>query len=167
MEGIVRSRARPVPRGATTRAPEFRPGLEALRLAIHRPEEIGANLEDVLFGDEVQREAFRSLVGADDLHEAIGGSAPPVAALLTRLAVEEPRARANDVLVQLVRDAARRELVVATAEARETPEAIAEAASATGWLQELDDPSLSAEATSRLVAWLVVRSRTGAQGRGQ
>jgi len=158
---------RPVPRGATTRAPEFRPGLEALRLAIHRPEEIGANLEEVLFADEVQREAFRSLVGADDLHDAIGGSAPSVAALLTRLAVEEPRARANDVLVQLVRDAARRELVVATAEARETPEAIAEAASATGWLQELDDPSLSAEATSRLVAWLVVRSRTGAPGRGQ
>ncbi|MGA8726152.1 MAG: DNA primase [Acidimicrobiales bacterium] len=157
---------RPVVRG-TTRAPEFRPGLEALRLAIHRPEEIGANLEDVLFADEVQREAFRSLVGADDLHEAIGGSAPPVAALLTRLAVEEPRAGANDVLVQLVRDAARRELVVATAEAREIPEAIAEAASATGWLQELDDPSLSAEATSRLVAWLVVRSRTGAPGRGQ
>jgi DNA primase len=157
----------PAPRAATNRAPEFRPGLEALRLAIHRPEEIGANLEDVLFADEVQREAFRSLVGADDLHDAIGGSAPPVAALLTRLAVEEPRASAGDVLVQLVRDAARRELVVATAEARETPEAIAEAASATGWLQELDDPSLSAEATSRLVAWLVVRSRTGASGRGQ
>jgi DNA primase len=154
------------PRGRTPRAPEFRPGAEALRLAIHRPEEIGANLEDVLFADEVQRGAFQALVGADDLHEAIASASPPVAALLTRLAVEEPRSRAEDVVVQLVRDATRRELVVATAEARETGEAIEEAASATGWLQELDDPSLSAEATARLVAWLVVRARTGAPGRG-
>jgi DNA primase len=151
----------------SARTPEFRPGLEALRLAIHRPEEIGASLQEVLFGDDVQREAFRSLVDTDDLHEAIGGAPPEVANLLTRLAVEEPRSAAGDVLVQLVRDATRRELVVAAAEARETPEAIEEAASATAWLQELDDPSLSAEATARLVAWLVVRARTGAPGRGQ
>ncbi len=154
------------PRGRAAR-PEFRPGLEALRLAIHRPEEIGGSLDEVLFADEVQRETFRALVGSDDLHEAIDGSAPPVAALLTRLAVEEPRASPEDVLVQLVRDATRRELVVATAEARESPEAIEEAATATAWLQELDDPSLSAGATARLVAWLVVRSRTGVPGRGQ
>jgi DNA primase len=162
-----REAAQTTPRGRAARAPEFRPGLEALRLAIHRPEEIGASLDDVLFADDVQREAFRALVGSDDLHEAIDGSAPPVAALLTRLAVEEPRATPEDVLVQLVRDATRRELVVATAEARESPEAIEEAASATAWLQELDDPALSAEATARLVAWLVVRSRTGVPGRGQ
>ena len=155
------------PHRGSPRAPEFRPGLEALRLAIHQPEEIGSSLQDVLFADEVQRDAYRALVGADDLHEAIGGAAPGVAALLTRLAVEEPRSAPDEVLVQLVRDATRRELVVAAAEARDTPEGIEEAAFATAWLQELDDPSLSAEATARLVAWLVVRSRTGAPGRGQ
>jgi DNA primase len=155
------------PRGQRGRTPEFRPGLEALRLAIHRPEEINESLQDVLFADDLQREAFGALVDADDLHQAIEGATPEVATLLTRLAVEEPRSVAEDVLVQLVRDVIRRELVVAAAEARETPEAIEEAASATAWLQELDDPSLSAEATSRLVAWLVVRSRTGAPGRGQ
>ena len=38
--------------------PEFRPGLEALRLAIHRPEDVGDRLEAVLFCDPVQRAAF-------------------------------------------------------------------------------------------------------------
>ena len=56
-------------RAATT--PEFRPGLEALRLAIHRPEEVGDRLEDVLFSDPVQRAAFVALVESDDLGEAI------------------------------------------------------------------------------------------------
>ena len=49
-------------------APSFGPGLEALKLAIHRPEEVAHRLEPVLFGDELQRSA---LGGAD------GGRRPP------------------------------------------------------------------------------------------
>ncbi len=148
-------------------APEFRPGLEALRLAIHRPEEVGDRLEAVLFRDGVQREAFRSLERADDLLEAIDGASPDAASLLVRLAVEEPRSDPDDVVAQLVRDAVRRELAHLAAEARESPSAIEEAVSATAWVQELDDPSLSVEATARLVAWLMVRSRTDPPGRAQ
>jgi hypothetical protein len=39
-----------------------------------------------------------------------------------------------------------------------------EAARATGWVQELDDPATSVAATASLVAWLVVRSQTNGSG---
>jgi DNA primase len=145
-------------------AGEFRPGLEALRLAIHRPEDVGHRLEAALFRDDVQRAAFLALVEADDLHQAIDGAPPDVEALLVRLTVEEPRSQPDEVVLQLVRDAARRELSLITAEARTSPAAMEEAARATGWVQELDDPATSAAATASLVAWLVVRSQTNGSG---
>jgi hypothetical protein len=145
---------------------EFRPGLEALRLAIHRPEDVGDRLEAALFSDDLQRAAFQSLVDADDLHQAIDTSGPEVRALLVRLTVEEPRGDPDDVVRQLVRDAARRELHLITAEARTSPAAVEEAAAAATWVQELDDPGASVAATARLVAWLVVRAQTSTSGQG-
>ncbi len=137
----------------------FRPGLEALRLAIHRPEEMAERLEAPLFRDDLQRSAFVALVEADDLPGAIDSANPEVRALLLRLVVEEPRAEPGEVVLQLVRDAARRELALVTREARTSPEAAAEAASASVWVQELDDPAAAAAATDRLVAWLVGRGQ--------
>ena len=89
---------------------EFRPGLEALRLAIHRPADVGDRLEAALFRDDLQREAFEVLADADpdaELHEVIDSAPPEVRALLVRLTVEEPRGEPDDVVLQLVRDAAR------------------------------------------------------------
>ena len=91
---------------------------------------------------------------------------PEVRALLVRLTVEEPMGEPDDVVLQLVRDAARGELQVITAEARTSPEAVQEAAAAAGWVQELDDPAVSVAATARLVAWLVVRAQSSISGRG-
>ncbi len=153
-------------RTAAGTAREFRPGLEALRLAIHRPEEVGDRLQAALFGDPVQRAAFEALVESDDLHRAIDGAAPDVQTLLVRLSVEEPRSDPDDVVVQLVRDAVRRELPHLTVEARSSPAAMEEAASVAARLQELDDPHTSVAVADRLVAWLVVRSHTNGTGRG-
>jgi DNA primase len=143
-------------------APEFRPGLEALRLAIHRPEEVADRLESALFRDDLQREAFEVLAAADTepLHQVIEDARPEVRALLVRLTVEEPRGGPDEVVLQLVRDAARGQLTLITAEARTSSTAVAEAAQVAAWVQELDDPAHSAEATARLVAWLVVRAQT-------
>ncbi len=143
-------------------APEFRPGLEALRLAIHRPEEVADRLEAALFRDDLQREAFEVLAAADaePLHQVIEDARPEIRALLVRLTVEEPRGGPDEVVLQLVRDAARGQLTVITAEARTSSAAVAEAAEVASWVQELDDPAHSAEATARLVAWLVVRAQT-------
>jgi hypothetical protein len=125
---------------------------------------VGDRLETALFRDDLQRAAFQSLVDADDLHQAIDSASPPVQALLVRLTVEEPTSEPGDVVLQLVRDAARRELRVITAEARTSAAAAQEAADVTAWVQELDDPAASAAATARLVAWLVVRARTNSPG---
>ncbi|HEV3266147.1 MAG TPA: DNA primase [Acidimicrobiales bacterium] len=136
----------------------FRPGLEALRLAIHRPEDVAHRLEAALFSDDLQRAAFQALMAADDLHQAIDTSTPEVRAMLVRLTVEEPKGEPDEVVSQLVRDAVRRQLSLATREARTSAEAAAEAAAASVWVQELDDPSAAAAATARLVAWLVVKN---------
>jgi DNA primase len=155
---------RPAPggRGRGRPANEFRPGLEALRLAIHRPEEVADRLEAALFRDELQRAAFLVLAEADEepLHEVIDRAPPDVRDLLVRLTVEEPMSRPDEVVLQLVRDAARGELIVITAEARTSPEAGQEAADVASWVQELDDPTASVAATARLVAWLMVRAQT-------
>ncbi|HEX3842461.1 MAG TPA: DNA primase [Acidimicrobiales bacterium] len=139
----------------------FRPGLEALRLAIHRPEEVAHRLEAALFSDGLQRTAFEVLMTSDDLHQAIDTSVPAVRALLVRLTVEEPTGEPDEVVSQLVRDAVRRQLALATREARTSPEAAAEAAAASVWVQELDDPAAAAMASARLVAWLVVKDDNG------
>jgi DNA primase len=151
-------------RGSTSA--EFRPGLEALRLAIHRPEDVGDRLEDVLFSDPVQRAAFVALVDADDLGEAIDAAPGPVQSLLVRLTVEEPRAEPDEVVAQLVRDAVRRELAVLTVEARSSSAAMEEATAVAGWLQDLDRNESSAEASRRLVAWLLVRAQLIGSGSG-
>ena len=143
---------------------EFRPGLEALRLAIHRPEDVGDRLEPALFSDPVQRAAFEALVDAYDLGEAIDAASGPVQSLLVRLTVEEPRAEPDEVVVQLVRDAVRRELPVLTVEARTSPGAMQEATDVAGWLQDLDGSTTAADAADRLVAWLVVREQPSGSG---
>ncbi len=103
--------------------PEFRPGLEALRLAIHRPEDVQDRLEAVLFGDDRQRAAFVALASSDTLREAVEGAPPEVSDLLVRLTVEEPLEQADDVVRHLVWVAGRRELSGLEAEARTLPEA--------------------------------------------
>lgn len=146
--------------GGAVASGEFRPGLEALRLAIHRPEVVGNRLEAALFADPIQRAGFEALVEADDLHDAISGASLEVQGLLVRLTVEEPKAEPDDVITQLVRDAVRRQLPVLLVEARSSAEAMNEASQVTGWLQQLDDPGTAPEATDHLVAWVVVRAET-------
>ena len=152
--------------GSDPSSGEFRPGLEALRLAIDRPEDVGHRLEAVLFRDGLQRAAFQALVDASDLHEALDTSPPDVRALLVRLSVEEPTVEPDEVVLQLVRDASRRELQVITAEARRSASVSEEAIAAAGWVQELDDREAWVAATARLVAWLVVRAQTSTAGQG-
>ena len=59
------------PEGGGRRRHLRAPGLEALRLAVHRPERVAERLEAVLFPDELQRAAFEALTGSEDLHEAV------------------------------------------------------------------------------------------------
>jgi hypothetical protein len=138
--------------------------LEALLLAVHRPEEVADRLEPCLFDHALAAAAYRALLGAPTLHEAIDGAAPQVASLLRRLAVEECQEDADDVMIRLVEragDRAHRELL---AEANSSGHP-AEYSHLLGWLKLTIETLRSADhgrdAEDLLVPWLVDRSRAG------
>ncbi len=150
--------------------PSSRPGLEALRLAVHRPEEVADRIEAVLFGDELQRRAFVALEESDSLHDAIDSAPSEVADLLRRVAVEEPvipddapADPVDAVVTQLVRVAVHKALDDLQVLARTAPASLdatmAETARVRLLLESLDDPSGGSEATRRLLAWLLDRRR--------
>ena len=92
-------------RGATQR---FTPEDEALRLAIHCPEEVGDRLHAALFGDPVRREAFKALTAAGGVAAASDLVSSVAARLLHRLAVDAGDADIDDVLAGVARLAAGR-----------------------------------------------------------
>ena len=134
------------------------PEVEALRLAVHRPDEVADRLEGVLFADEVHLAAFDALCSAPTLDEAIESARPEAAALLQRLAVEDAAADPDDVLRLLVANAAQRRLVRLQAEAR-VSEDPTDYAATIAWckvtVEQLWDDATSAGAAEQLVAWLV------------
>lgn len=159
-------------RGARRPAPSSRPGLEALRLAVHRPEEVADRLDEVLFVDDLQRRAFSALVGSDSLHQAVEESPPDVADLLRRVTVEEPMIPedpladpVDSVVAQLLRGASRKALVGLQAAVRTSSGDLgtmaAETVAVHGWLEELDDPATCREAEERLIAWIRQGSQEG------
>ena len=163
---IVRSQ------GGRRDAPALRPGMEALRLAVHRPDLVADRLEEALFADDLLRRAFVALAGADDVHAAVDAAEPDVAGLLRRLSVEEPvlpddpRGNpADPVVAQLVREAARRELAARRAAARvgegDLVALADETATVRRWMEQLDDPAGCREAADLLVAWLLGARQEG------
>jgi DNA primase len=148
-----------------------RAGLEALRLVVHEPASVADRLEPLLFSDERQRAAFATLSTAGDLHDAIRcaeDDSPDVAVLLRRLAVEEPAADADDVVVQLVWNASRRALADLDSESRLSPDNFASLSKVTARVRcdieelELKDGDGAIKAADRLLAWLIERGEESA-----
>jgi DNA primase len=161
---------RPVRFAPPPRRPEG-PEVEALRLAVHRPEEVAERLHEVLFADPVALAAYRALCSATTLAQAIdlavgdvvvGGLADDAAAsLLRRLAVEDADVGADDVMARLAEEAAKRVVIELEAAARRSGELTEDVA----WLKlamaELREPTGGVDATGRLVRWLVDRFEVG------
>jgi DNA primase len=144
------------------------PGLEALKLAVHRPEEVADRLQPILFIDPLQRDAFVALLEHDNLHDAITSSSPDVAGLLRRITVEEPLSGdpafgdpVDLVVGVLLREAVRRALSEVEKSSRGLGESWQAGAAMTAqvrhWLHELEDPASVRAAADRLVAWLMER----------
>jgi DNA primase len=144
------------------------PGLEALKLAVHRPEDVADRLHAVLFVDPLQREAFTALLEHDDLHDAIASASPQVAGLLRRITVEEPRLGDPEfgdpvdlVVAALLHEAVRRALYEIEQASRGLLESSQSGAAVTAqvrlWLDELEDRGTVRAAADRLVAWLMER----------
>ncbi|MFP5327127.1 MAG: DNA primase [Acidimicrobiia bacterium] len=146
---------RPAPvRERPTESPE----IEALRLAVHHPEEIADRLDPVVLRDPLHQAAFHALASSETLHAAIESSGPEVAQLLQRLAVEEADADPDDVLALLATRAAARVEAEMREEAMRSGDLAAFAEMLT-WLrltrEQAMDPETRVEATGQLVAFLV------------
>ncbi len=146
------------------------PGLEALKLAVHRPEDIADRVHAALFSDPLQRQAFVALLECDSVHEAVESASPEVASLLRRVIVEEPMAGdpelgdpVDSVVTVLLRGAVRRDLAEVEMQSRAVDDSwqlrAAETAQVRLWLDQLGDPTAGRDAAERLVAWLVGRDR--------
>jgi DNA primase len=146
------------------------PGLEALKLAVHRPDDVVDRVHAALFGDPLQRQAFVALLEHDSAHEAVESASPEVASLLRRVIVEEPMAGdpelgdpVDSVVAVLLRGAVRRALAEVEVESRTGDDSwqsrAAETAQVRLWLDQLGDPAAGRDAADRLVAWLVGRIR--------
>ena len=147
------------------------PELEALRLVVHRREEVIRRLDGPLFSHVLAANAFQVLRESTDVHDAIARADPQVADLLHSLAVAESDADPDDVTIRLVERAVQREVRELQAEMRQaSPQDQPAYAPAIAWLKlglermRADDVSqkdAALEAEESLVAWLAQR-RAGA-----
>jgi DNA primase len=164
---------------AESAAPALRPGpgLEALKLAVHRPEDVADRVHPVLFADAVQRDAFTALLEHDSVQDAVESVAPEVGIVLRRAVVEEPMAGdpelgdpVDSVVVVLLRSATRRALAEIEIESRTGGDAwksrAVESAQVRLWLDQLEESQTGRDAADRLVAWLVEREASTVAGAG-
>ncbi|MEA2826858.1 MAG: primase [Actinomycetota bacterium] len=134
------------------------PELEALRLAVHYPEQMAPLLHEVLFADPTILAGYRALCRSATLHEAIAGADADSAALLRRLAVEEAISDHDDVMARLAEEAARRAIADLDASARQSSDPMSYARRGdVGWLKLAVKELPAVDATGRLVLWLVDR----------
>ncbi len=150
-----------------------RAGRDALALAIHLPAKMAGRLDECLFADPLQQEAYRALDSAKSLHEAIEGADDEVARLLVELANVDPEVSVGQAVVALVRARGQQgvadlEAQVRQAQASGEEERLLDKGAEVAWLKsELEifsevgagenPPEQVTEAAGRLVAWLVQR----------
>ncbi len=145
------------------------PELEALRLAVHHPEQVANRLELALFAHPLAGPCFEVLSAATTLHAAIEAADPQAADILQRLAVEDASAGvdADAVMVRLVERAGQRVVAALQAEMRQAPPVDQAGFVPTiSWLkltletlrrEDAAGGSAALEAEQRLVGWLVAR----------
>lgn len=151
--------------GGAPLPPARGPALEALRLAVLRPELVSDRLDPVCFPEGPLRSAFEAVLSADTLAGAVASAPAEAAELLRRLAVEE--VEPDELAVgRLLQSAVRAAAAEIGAAARADPSAFAEWASQHNWLMHqamllVPGPAPRA-AEQALVAWLRARSEGGA-----
>jgi len=133
---------------------------EAIRIAIHRPDDIAGQVAPVLFDDPVRREAFEALA-AGGVMAAADRAGPAAAGLLRRLAVDPSDAETGDILSGIARLAADRVLRELQRDARGATSIQARQgfASAIGWVkmqtENLAERDTRDPALAQLLPWLI------------
>jgi DNA primase len=161
-KAVARDRNDAVSVGSTATGRPMRESaeLEALRLLVISPAEIGPWLHEELFTDDRARAAYLALSTSGSLRAAIDTTDPGAAELLQQVAVEDSNAEPLDVAVRLLYNAGQRRLVDLRAQAQSAtvPEDVRWTADAQGWLklrmEELLESSSNEAAAGQLLAWL-------------
>ncbi len=133
---------------------------EALKLAVHRRDEMTALLVSDLFTQDLMATAYDTLTTSPSIHAAIEAGGPEVGDLLQRVSVEEPTSEPTDVACLLWR----RFLDAQIEEGRRAakgavdPADIADTNRRVSWLvrhqADLLEPGRQAPAVAELLAWL-------------
>ncbi len=142
-------------RGDLRDSPEF----EALKLSVHRRDEIAELLVPELFEDELCATTYDLLQTSESLHSVIEKGGPEVAEVVQRLSVEESQAEPIDVaarlwepyLVQLMTDSA---ASMSTADSEQQIEIAREHKWLRLQLEDVREPSRQAGAIADLLAWV-------------
>jgi DNA primase len=143
---------------------------EALRLLVHRRDEIVDRLVPVLFASRQRRVAFELLRDEKDLHSALDAAPDPVRDLLMRLAVQEPDGDPDHAVAYLARYAVGRQIdaLRADASAARAPDDMRSIVECIDWLkhrvEELDRSESRTQAAGQLVAWLADHGEGRADG---
>src|SRR5438270_3073384 len=143
------------------------PEREALRLAVHRREDVIARLDRPLFAHALAGHCFGLRRQAGDLHRAIARADPQLSDLLQRLAGEETEADPDDVAIRLAERAVHKELRDLQSEMRQaSPADQAAYAPTIAWLKlgleqmredDVTKHGAALDAEQQLVAWLAER----------
>lgn len=142
-------------RGELRDSPEF----EALKLSVHRHDEIVELLVPELFNDELCATTYDLLQLCDSLHDAIEKGGPEVAELVQRLSVEESQAQPLDVAARLWEPYLERLMAEsAIAMTAADPAGQIEIAREHTWLrlklEDVREPTRQAGAIADLLAWV-------------
>ncbi len=150
--------AKPLP--VTRRGPlKDSPELEALKLAVHRRDEIAELLVPELFSDELCATTYDLLHTCDTLHDVIEKGGPEVAEVVQRLSVEESQAEPIDVAALLWMSYLETLMAESTsATSAAGAEEFAEIAAQQRWLrlklEDVREPIRQAGAITDLLAWV-------------
>ena len=146
---------------ATSRRAELRdsPEFEALKLSVHRRDEIAELLIPELFNDELCATTYDLLHTCGSLHEVIDRGGPEVAEIVQRLSVDESQAEPIDVAARLWEPYLERLMADSkTAMTAADPGRQVEIAREHTWLRlQLEDvrqPARQAGAIADLLAWV-------------
>jgi len=145
--------------GDPTTPGHLTPEHQALRLLVHRPDEVADHLASVLFDDPVNRDSYEALGTTRDLHAAMEQAGGAVGDLLARLAVDD--ASDDDpcgVVSRLLFLAAERAAVVLEAEARQAGDLATYQPSISflrNWIMDLREAFTDFAEVEPLLRWLV------------
>jgi DNA primase len=137
-----------------------RPELEALRLVVHRPDEIGKvtdRFDVALFADPLAAAVFEALADGDPLHDVIEAAPPEIADVIQRLGVEDTEAPAIDVIAGVAWLAADRALQDLQARARRNASDLSvlpDTARLQGLREKVQPPEPEPDALDELLTWL-------------